>query len=77
DLRIGIGKSYLIVNQVREALPEAALRFIQKDGLTLIGTIPLDDTVYTCDLEGHPMTDIPADNLALKAAFEIFDKIVP
>lgn len=77
DLRIGIGESYLIVNQVREALPEAALRFIQKDGLTLIGTIPLDDTVYTCDLEGHPMTEIPADNLALKTAFEIFDKIVP
>ncbi len=77
DLRIGIGKSYLIVNQVREALPDTALRFIQKDGLALIGTIPQDDTVYTCDLEGHPMTEISADNQALKAAFEIFDQIVP
>ncbi len=77
DLHIGVGKSYLIVNQVKEALPETVLEMIAQEGMALAGTIPEDEAIYEFDLKGHPTVDIPDDNPAIKAAFEIFDGIIP
>ena len=50
---------------------------INKEGLELAGTIPEDDAVYEFDLNGKPTVDIPNDNKALQAAFQIFDRIIP
>jgi CO dehydrogenase maturation factor len=49
---------------------------LEDEGLELIGTIPEDDQVYEYDLNGKPTVEIPEDSQAVKAAFEIFDKIV-
>jgi CO dehydrogenase maturation factor len=78
DLNVGVKKSYLVINQAKNggAIPEAALKMIQEGGLELIGTVPEDDRVYEYDLNGKPTIEIPRDNQAVKAAFEIFDKIV-
>ena len=50
---------------------------VKKDGLELAGTIPEDNDVYEYDLNGRPTIEIPEDNVAIKAAFEIFEKIIP
>jgi CO dehydrogenase maturation factor len=76
ELKIGVDKSFLVINQVKEAPNEAMLKFVDADGLTLAGTIPEDQTVYEYDLNGQPTVNIPEDNAAIKAAFAIFDKIV-
>jgi CO dehydrogenase maturation factor len=76
ELKIGVDKSILVINQVKEAPNEAMLKFVDADGLTLAGTIPEDQTVYEYDLNGQPTVNIPEDNAAIKAAFAIFDKIV-
>ncbi|MFO8084765.1 MAG: AAA family ATPase [Desulfobacterales bacterium] len=77
DLNIGVKKSYLVINQAKNGgLPEAALKMIQGEDLELIGTIPEDERVYEYDLNGKPTIEISDDNRAVKAAFEIFDKIV-
>jgi len=77
DLKIGVEKSYLIINQTKEEPSEAVLDMIQKENLELAGTIPEDDVIYEYDLNGKPTIDIPHDNKALLAAFRIFDKIIP
>lgn len=77
ELNIGVAKSYLIINQARGPLSESVLGFIQQDGLELIGTIPADDDVYEYDLKGEPMVNLPEENSAVQAAFDIFRKIVP
>lgn len=46
------------------------------EGLELVGTIPEDDMVYEYDLNGRPTIEMPEDNKAVKAAFEIFEKII-
>ena len=76
DLNIGVGKSFLIMNQTKEEPSQVVLDIIGKDGLELAGTIPEDQTVYEFDLEGRPTIELPNDNPAIEAAYEIFDKIL-
>jgi CO dehydrogenase maturation factor len=75
-LNIGVGKSYVVVNMAKGAPSEKALEMIKRANLELIGTVPEDDLIYKYDFEGRPTFDIPEDSKSLKAAFDIFDKIV-
>ncbi len=76
DLNIGVKKSFLIINQVREDTPESLLKPIQGDGLELAGTVPADDIVYEFDLHGRPTIALPDDSQAVQAAFDIFESII-
>ena len=62
ELKIVVGKSYLIVNQAKGELPREVMEIIAEDGLELAGTIPEDEAVYTYDLKGQPTV--------------IFDKVI-
>ncbi|NOQ19918.1 MAG: AAA family ATPase [Desulfobacterales bacterium] len=75
-LKIVVGKSYVVINQVREAPSEQAMAMIKKANLKLIGTVPEDDLIYDFDFNGRPTIEMPEDSKSVKAAFEIFDKIV-
>ena len=75
-LHIGVGKSCLVMNQVREAPSETVMAMVREAGLELAGTVPADQTVYEYDLDGKPTVSIPDDNPAVQAAFGIFDKII-
>lgn len=76
SLNIGVNKSFLIINQTKEAPSETVLNIIDKNGLELAGTIPEDNTVYEYDLKGIPTIKLPDDNQVVKAAFSIFEKIM-
>ncbi len=75
DLNIGVGKSWLVINQTKNGTPDNALDIINQEGLELAGTIPADDTVYEFDMNGRPTIEMPDDNEAVKAAYNIFEKI--
>lgn len=77
ELNIGVGKSFLLMNKVREKTPDAVQEMIEKEAVDFAGTIPADDDVYAYDLKGEPTIGIAENNDALKAAFAIFDKIIP
>ena len=77
SLNIGVNKSCLVVNQVREALTDRLLDSVLGDGLELAGTIPEDRQIYEFDLNGRPTVALPDDSPALKAAWDIFDRIIP
>jgi CO dehydrogenase maturation factor len=77
DLNIGVEKSYLIINQSKEEPSDTVLDLIKDEGLELAGTIPEDNAVYEFDLDGTPTIEIPDNNQAIQAAFQIFDKIIP
>ena len=77
SLNIGVNKSCLVVNQVREPLTGQLLESVLGDGLELAGTIPEDRQIYEFDLNGRPTVALPDDSPALKAAWDIFDRIIP
>ncbi len=76
ELNIGIGRSYAIINQVKEALPEAMLDVLKEGGLELAGTVPADPVVYDFDLNGRPTVEMPKESSSVTAAFDIFHKVV-
>ncbi len=76
SLNIVIGKSYVVINQAREAPPEPVINKLKEANLELIGTVPADDLIYDYDFNGRPTIEMPEDSISVKAAFEIFDKIV-
>jgi CO dehydrogenase maturation factor len=75
-LKIVVDKSYVVINQAREAPLQQAMEMIKKANLKLIGTVPEDDLIYDYDFNGRPTIEMPEDSKSVKAAFEIFDKIV-
>jgi CO dehydrogenase maturation factor len=76
SLNIGVGKSYVIINQVKNSLSEKALKMIEDGGLELAGTVPDDDTIYEYDFNGQATIEMPEESPSVRAAFEIFEKIV-
>jgi CO dehydrogenase maturation factor len=76
ELNIGFKKSFLIVNQSRNGLPEAALEMIRHEGVELAGLIPEDSTIYEFDVSGRPTIQMPENAPAVEAAFELFEKII-
>jgi CO dehydrogenase maturation factor len=77
ELNIGVGKSYLIINQAKSDIPSKVLDIISQDGLELAGIVPEDDAVYEYDLNGKPTIDIGEDNPAVQMVYSIFDRIIP
>lgn len=77
DLNIGVGNSYIIINQAKSDPSEEVKAILADDDLELAGVIPEDEEVYAFDLEGRPTIDIDENNPAMQAAFAIFDRIIP
>ena len=77
DLNIGVGKSFIIINQAKSDPSETVTSMIDSNGLELAGIIPDDELVYEFDMEGRPTIDIDASSPAMQAAYSIFDKIIP
>ena len=75
-LNIGVGKSYVVINMAKEAPSQKAIQMIEEAHLELIGTVPDDDLIYEFDFEGLPTFDIPEDSKSVRAAFDIFNKIM-
>ena len=77
DLNIGVGQSYIIINQAKSDPSEVVKEMIAEEGLELAGVIPDDEQVYEFDMDGRPTIEIDAGNPALQAAYAIFDRIIP
>jgi CO dehydrogenase maturation factor len=75
-LNIVVGKSYAVINQIKEAPSDQALKMVEAGGLELAGTVPEDRTIYEFDFNGRPTIEMPEDSPSVQAAFKIFDKIL-
>jgi CO dehydrogenase maturation factor len=75
-LNIGVGKSYAVINQIKEAPSDQALEMLKAGELELAGTVPEDRTIYEFDFNGRPTIEMPEDCPSVRAAFKIFDKIM-
>lgn len=74
ELSLRIGRMGLIVNQVAPSGSDAVKRSVERFGMELLGTVPLDPRIEEMDLEGRPTFVIDRESVALNAAFEIFER---
>ena len=65
----------IITRAPNGGLNEGTKAEIEKQGLTLLGVVPQDETVYEFDCDGTPIVDLPEDSPVRKAIVEIIDNL--
>ena len=75
-LGLRIGRHLLMVNRAKEGQSEAIEKAVSDFDLELLGSVPEDPLVQEFDLNGKPTFELGKDSVALRAAYEIFEKIV-
>ncbi|HYC20383.1 MAG TPA: AAA family ATPase [Candidatus Bathyarchaeia archaeon] len=71
SLNLVVGKTYLVLNEVENAIPESIKDQIRQQELDLIGAIPKDALVGEYALEGKSLFELPRDSAAFKAVSSI------
>ena len=74
-LNLKVKKVYLIISRAAENSAAMLAGEIEKTGLELLGTVPLDDLVVEYDLQGKPLFDLPADSVAVQAIAKIVGQL--
>ncbi|AOT69214.1 AAA family ATPase [Geosporobacter ferrireducens] len=76
ELELQVSNIQLIVNRAPEGkLEEETVQEIEKQGLNLVGVVPLDPTVFEYDAKGIPTVKMPEDAVSKKALIDIFSKL--
>lgn len=66
----------LVINRAPGGvINEGTREEIERQGLTLLGVIPQDETVYEYDCDGRPTASLPEDNPVKAAVRAIVDKL--
>jgi CO dehydrogenase maturation factor len=71
DLNLVVGRTYLVLNEVKNVIPQNIADQIEQESLDLIGTIPDDAAVEQYALDGRSLIELPSDSAALMAVNEI------
>jgi CO dehydrogenase maturation factor len=76
ELQTRVGKVYLVVNRVQGELSPALRDEIRRQGLDLVGVVPVDPLVGEYDADGLPLVDLPEDSVVYQAVKGIMDKVL-
>jgi CO dehydrogenase maturation factor len=76
ELKLNIKKKLVLVNQAMPGQEEAVERTAKDFHLQIIGLVPEDSQVRQFDLNGRPTVELTEDSAALRAAYEVFEKIM-
>jgi len=76
ELGLKIDRKVLVVNQAKGSQLEGIEKAVQEFNLELTGVIPENEEIRGFDLAGKPTTQLNEENEAVRAAFQIFEKIL-
>jgi len=71
NVKMNVGKVFLVISRTQNENVGALQSEIEKTGLELIGTVPLDEQVMEFDLNGKPLFELPDDSKAVQAVEKI------
>lgn len=77
ELKIVVGKRYLVINRTQGFLDPALEQAAAETGVPLLGTIPADDEIVRCDLHGQGLFELSDDSPALRAVRAMIASAVP
>jgi CO dehydrogenase maturation factor len=76
ELKIGVGRVYLIVNRLRGEMPAPLTQAIEQTGLELLGTVPDDPEMAEFEFTGRPLVELPAETAVYQAVRETARRIL-
>ena len=74
ELKLEVDTQYLILNRAPDELNAGIRKEIERQGVDLLGVIPVDEKVFNYDLEGTPIMNLPDESTAVKAVSDIMEK---
>lgn len=74
ELDLKIKQRYLVLNNLRDTIPEPVKQEIKRSGLQVLGEIPHDEAVASLNLEGRPLTELVPGAAALSALESMLGK---
>jgi CO dehydrogenase maturation factor len=76
SLSLNIGRRLLIINQAKEEDRNTIEKLVSQYPLELVGMVPEDSLVRDFDLQGRPTMGLDKQSRALRAAYEIFERVL-
>lgn len=76
ELDTRVGKKRLILNRVKENIPDILAKSIEEHGLSLFSSIPEDDTLLRMDQSGKPIWKISEDSSAYQAIHQMMSELM-
>jgi CO dehydrogenase maturation factor len=76
ELKLNIGRSFLLVNQAKDSQVSSIESFIKGYNMDLLGVIPDDSKVREFDLQGIATIELDEGSIALRAAYDAFDRMM-
>jgi CO dehydrogenase maturation factor len=75
EMRTGVGKIVMVVNRVKNGLPEEISRAVSAFGIDLISAIPEDPDLAELEIKGKPIIELSADSPLRQGVQQILDKL--
>ncbi|MBI4297146.1 MAG: AAA family ATPase [Chloroflexi bacterium] len=75
ELRTSVGRICLAVNRVNGDLSPTLIQAIEKEGLDLIATLPVDPALEAIEVRGSPVVELPEDAPLYQAVRAIILKL--
>lgn len=75
EIKTKVNKVYLVVTKANEQDIESLKEEIDKTGLELVGIVPNDPLITQYDIKSRPLFELPSDSPAVRAVYDILDKL--
>lgn len=75
ELQLEIDRRVVIINRVSGNEGAELKNLAEEAGLQVVGFIPQDEEIFTFDLQGKPIFQLPDNSMAVKGLFSILDSL--
>jgi CO dehydrogenase maturation factor len=75
ELQLEIDRRVVIINRVSGNEGADLKNLAEEAGLQVVGFIPQDEEIFTFDLQGKPIFQLPVNSRAVKGLFSILDSL--
>jgi len=76
DLKLAIKEKHLVVDRAPVELAAGFQQEVQKQGVELLGIVPVDNTIFEYDLQGKSLLDLPNDSPAVQRVAGMMEKMI-
>jgi len=76
DLQLSIGQKHLVIDRAPDELGRGFQEEIQRQGVELLGMVPVDGLIFEYDLERKSLLDLPDESPAVRVVAGMMEKMI-
>ncbi len=77
ELKLSVKQKHLVVDRAPEELAPGFSQEIQKQGLDMLGTVPVDPFISAYEMQGKPLLGLPDESPAVRIVAGMMEKMIP